>query len=118
MPSNPNDDLGDLSGADLLVRHLTRGGSCRLPRIKTEDCGVIRVSQLAVPTTGTRAVWLRSTQPGFEPCRVCLESTPCHLGGERWWFLCPRCGRRAGKLFLPPGHSNVGVRRLPAAKLA
>jgi hypothetical protein len=32
---------------------------------------------------------------------VRLEATPCHLGGERHWFLCPGrgCGRRVAKLY-------------------
>lgn len=33
---------------------------------------------------------------------VRLEKTPVHFGGERWWFACPGCGRRCGKLYLPP----------------
>jgi len=32
--------------------------------------------------------------------RIALAKTPCHFGGERFWFVCPCCGRRAGKLFL------------------
>lgn len=28
-----------------------------------------------------------------------LEYTPCHYGGTRPWFRCPRCGRRVAKLF-------------------
>lgn len=28
-----------------------------------------------------------------------LERTPCRFGGERPWFLCPRCGRRVGVLY-------------------
>lgn len=38
--------------------------------------------------------------------RVALETTPCHLGGRRWWFRCPlsrdgtACGRRVRKLYL------------------
>jgi hypothetical protein len=30
-----------------------------------------------------------------------LERTPCHLGGERFWFHCPGrgCGRRVAKLY-------------------
>lgn len=38
--------------------------------------------------------------------RVALVTTPCHLGGRRWWFLCPllrrgrACERRARKLYL------------------
>lgn len=37
---------------------------------------------------------------------VPLDRTPCNFGGERLWFLCPRCSRRvavlyaAGKRFL------------------
>lgn len=35
-----------------------------------------------------------------------LVATPCHLGGVRWWFICPlarngvACGRRVRKLYL------------------
>jgi hypothetical protein len=28
-----------------------------------------------------------------------LVSSPCHLGGERVWFVCPRCSGRAAKLY-------------------
>lgn len=30
---------------------------------------------------------------------VDLEHTPCHYGGTRPWFRCPRCGRRVAKLY-------------------
>lgn len=30
-----------------------------------------------------------------------------HLGGHRWFFLCPKCKKQASKLFLPPKiHKN------------
>ncbi len=38
-----------------------------------------------------------------------LQTTRPNFGGVRWWFSCPRtvdgeeCGRRVGKLYLPPG---------------
>ena len=32
--------------------------------------------------------------------RVALTTTPLPWGGVRWWFLCPICGRRCGKLHL------------------
>ena len=31
---------------------------------------------------------------------VRLVTTACHLGGERVWFVCPRCSGRAAKLYL------------------
>ncbi len=38
------------------------------------------------------------------------EALKNHLGGHRWFFLCPKCGKRASKLFLPP--ESVGGREL------
>ena len=40
--------------------------------------------------------------------KVMFERVPCNLGGYRRWFICPLvkdgeiCGRRIGKLYLPP----------------
>jgi len=33
---------------------------------------------------------------------VTLQTTPCHYGGERYWFICPAvgCGKRVAKLYL------------------
>ena len=32
-----------------------------------------------------------------------IESTPAYFGGFRYWFLCPRCSRRCGKVYMPNG---------------
>lgn len=48
--------------------------------------------------------------------KVRLVTTPCHLGGVRWWFICPltmngrHCGRTVGKLYCPPGSMYYGCR--------
>lgn len=48
--------------------------------------------------------------------RVRLETTPCHLGGVRWWFICPLgvggqpCRRRVAKLYLPYWSRYFGCR--------
>ena len=34
---------------------------------------------------------------------VSLITTDCNLGGVRYWFACPHCGRRVGVLYLAPG---------------
>lgn len=31
-----------------------------------------------------------------------LAQTRCYFGGLRYWFLCPHCGRRSGKLYRRP----------------
>ena len=36
-------------------------------------------------------------------CVVYLEEQPLPYGGERWFALCPRTGRRCTALVLPPG---------------
>jgi hypothetical protein len=46
-----------------------------------------------------------------------LQTTPSAVGRRRWWFTCPlvvngrSCGRRVGKLYLPPGARYFGCRR-------
>jgi hypothetical protein len=47
---------------------------------------------------------------------VGLATTRPRFGGLRWWFVCPlapsgnACGRRVGKLYLPPGGRYFGCR--------
>ena len=33
--------------------------------------------------------------------RVQIQTSPCHLGGQRHWFTCPRCSRRVAVLYAP-----------------
>ena len=46
-----------------------------------------------------------------------ITTTKPYLGGRRYWFLCPfvrdsiRCGRRVGRLYLPPSQQLFGCRR-------
>ncbi len=47
---------------------------------------------------------------------ILLQTTWPHFGGVRWWFTCPLvvrdvpCGRRVGKLYIPPGGTYFGCR--------
>jgi hypothetical protein len=74
-------------------------------------------------TAGAPGVWLsyrwvwRSTGETDEAAyRVGLTSTALHRGGRRWWFVCPLtyggrpCGRRVGRLYLPPRARLFGCR--------
>ena len=40
-----------------------------------------------------------------------LETTPQPFGGRRWWFVCPRTGKRAAKLHLPDGAFTFASRQ-------
>lgn len=47
-----------------------------------------------------------------DPTFITLEWTPCHLGGERPWFICPECGRRCALLYLNPHLACRGCHQL------
>src|SRR5262249_61760480 len=40
-----------------------------------------------------------------------LATTRPRFGGLRWWFLCPGCDGRVGKLYLPPGERLFSCRK-------
>ena len=71
--------------------------------------------------TAGRVPWVRLfytiTSRGGEPVdydyKIVLAQTRPTYGGVRWWFVCPvvGCGRRCGKLYLPPGGQYYGCRR-------
>ena len=59
------------------------------------------------------AVRLKYTVDGKPvDCLVHLAETKTSLGGRRWYFRCPAdgCGRRAEKLYLPPGGAVFACR--------
>ena len=88
----------------------------RLTALSTERCTSISVNVLK---RSIRSAILKKL-PGLskeELCSFMLDElkkvtvndqyfdynpTDNHLGGIRWYFVCPKCGGNAGKLFLPP----------------
>ena len=43
---------------------------------------------------------MKSTDETVEQ-RVQTQTSPCHLGGQRHWFTCPRCSKRMAVLYAP-----------------
>src|SRR6187397_2323921 len=43
--------------------------------------------------------------------RSSLYARPQPFGGLRWWFICPRSGRRAAKLHMPLGAYQFASRK-------
>ena len=33
--------------------------------------------------------------------QIQTQTSPCHLGGQRYWFTCPRCSKRVAVLYAP-----------------
>jgi len=42
--------------------------------------------------------------------RIRLVATIPHYGGRRWWMVCPYSGKRATKLYMPPGGDRFAGR--------
>lgn len=61
-------------------------------------------------------IWTSTQKQESADYRVRLVTTRPQFGGLRWWFICPRvvngrpCGRRVGKLYLPPEARHFGCR--------
>ncbi len=45
--------------------------------------------------------------PSGEEVRLPLAWTPCLFAGERPWFVCPGCGRRAAILYFDPERGRL-----------
>lgn len=64
-----------------------------------------KVASIGITVESRHCLRLRylTSSRGSEPVRhdypVPISWTPCHLGGERPWFLCPCCGRRVARLY-------------------
>lgn len=64
---------------------------------------------ITLDTTGTTYRFLELSHAGRDRSaspqhyQVQLETSPQPFGGVRWWFLCPRTGRRCTRLYLPLG---------------
>ena len=99
------------SGQDGNVWWTSRGEETGRISYRTEQRGGALVLRLR---------YMRTGQGGGEQkdinYTVGLTTTRPNFGGVRRWFICPlvvngkACGRRAGKLYLPPGGRFFGCR--------
>lgn len=61
-------------------------------------------------------IWTSTGKEDSENYSIRLTTTRPRFGGLRWWFICPltnqgrSCGRRVGKLYLPPHGRYFGCR--------
>ena len=62
-------------------------------------------------TGGAVALKHRGVDGMFFEHSVRLEPVPQHFGGQRWFFVCPRAGARARKLYRYPGMLEFSCRQ-------
>ncbi len=64
--------------------------------------------------SGDSAALVHFTRHGVNHSQeIRLTTTHCRYGGTRFWFLCPQCSRRIGKVYLP---CAVTVNGRPASR--
>ena len=116
-------------------RKATVEDSCDLTIFQLKECGMLEGGHTATVITWVRSHSGKESRIGLEvnmtgepyarltysvidregnatpyDSKVELITTPCNLGGIRYWFACPWCGRRVGGLYLAPGERNFRCR--------
>jgi hypothetical protein len=89
-------------------------GRCSWRTAEGDRRGTLRLDAQLGDEAGTLRLIYRRRRGGEESGRrydytIRLVTTTLRSGGRRWWFACPAegaggmpCGRRSGKLYLPP----------------
>ena len=100
-------DTSDLKRWQLLRPGTNRADALEWRSGKDEKPASISYTLVVTDGTGTfRLQYQIGEPPERFDYPVRLVTTDCHLGGLRWWFICPltkngvRCGRRVRKLYL------------------
>lgn len=129
IPKETVEDCRVLSSAQMqsegIIGQGISGGGRRIWRRSSTGEEMASISYCVNMSAGEPPrIWLQYTKkrPGKDEREyldypVSLTSTPLPWGGVRWWFECPLrrngqlCGRRVGKLYLPPGGRYFGCRQ-------
>ncbi len=106
--------VGHVLPRQVFDKRINWAGSIIWRRVRTGEV-VSSMGYQLLFDDGTRLVldykatsWNGSQRLWNYPVR--LVTTPCHYGGIRWWFECPGCRRRVGKLYIPPQGGRFACR--------
>jgi hypothetical protein len=109
------DSLLNALGREMFSRPMT--GSCRLTLVNERTGRLIEIDVEYASHQATPRLRLnyqaqhRSGTPVRVELVVELQPTQTNFGGLRYWFLCPSCHRRVGKLYLPKGRTRLACRQ-------
>lgn len=70
-------------------------GKFQMERFSVENCQNLSITRLDLGYFNTHTVQVNNQA-------IPLTKTKCNYGGMRYWFLCPKCGRRVGNLYKRP----------------
>lgn len=107
---------GSRYGAGRPASHLKTGAAIRLGVRDLQRHGAFKCAAATVGLTWSNGATIRAHVAGDSVTleyqfkfaegwrdiskRVGIERTPCHYGGARLWFRCPRCQGRTASLYL------------------
>ena len=81
------------------------------------SCEPTASGSLITCLSGASRGWLRLDLGSAEQS-IDLVAKPRHFGGQQWYFVCPRLGRRASVLWMPPGANFFASRQAWGDKVA
>lgn len=107
---------GSRYGAGRPASHLKTGAAIRLGVRDLQRHGAFKCAAATVDLTWSNGATIRAHVAGDSVTleyqfnfaegwrdiskRVGIDRTPCHYGGARLWFVCPRCYGRTASLYL------------------
>ena len=79
------------------------GGICRRQRLTWRRGDTVTGSINIIAYEDHCVLHYRHLPPNRQPQAIeqviAFDTTPCHYGGHRYWFLCPHCDRRVAVLY-------------------
>jgi len=87
---------------DLARRKLLNGGVFTWQWTNNSTGALVGAISMATGPDSARLMYSHADAPINHVVRI--VKTRCNYGGSRPWFMCPRCDRRVGVLFLRAGH--------------
>ncbi len=86
-----------------------------MKRYQVEECDVLRIKRFRKefknPKLRANPELIRAASLEIDGQDIFFTYTKTRFGGFRSWFLCPRCGKRAYKLYIPPFSDCLACRR-------
>lgn len=78
--------------------------------VLVEQCSKISIDETLAKIIPQIKKQLLKTQLNIQGFNIDLAVTKTAFGGERFWFKCPLCEKRAGVLFQHPLSNLIGCR--------